>query len=242
MRKPFVLQAACAYDEPDIQLIHPAHRWAARASLVCVCPWPCECSHGQGHAPTPGPKTIVGRTWIHRTTAFAAVALPLLGLLLTASNRPAWASVFQMLIAEDGDGRAAPSPPTTQDSGPPGEVAIPTSEGGAAGRDWPVGCVFPTVVKTATITLRETGVTAPCILVSAGDLVTWGNPTAAPIVIQTAGGQFSTEDVSAVFSTVEIPAQGQTTVRVIHAGRIEYAAPDHPGISGTILVLGRGAA
>jgi hypothetical protein len=163
-------------------------------------------------------------------------------LLLAASNRPAWASVSQVLIAEDGDGRAAPSPPVTQDSGPPGEVAIPTSEGGAAGRDWLVACDSPTVVKTATITLGETGVTAPCIVVSAGDLVTWANPTTAPIVIQAADDQFSTEDVSAAFSTVEIPAQGQTTVRVIHAGRIEYTAPDHPGIGGTILVLGRGAA
>ena len=121
-------------------------------------------------------------------------------------------------------------------------VPTPASQAGAADSRSPAACDVSTAPRTGTITLDETGVGAPCIVVSAGDLVTWVNLTAAPIVIQTADDEFATEDVSAVFSTVEVPALGQATVRVIHAGRIDYTAPDHPGLSGTILVLGRGAA
>jgi hypothetical protein len=42
-----------------------------------------------------------------------------------------------------------------------------------------------------------------------------------------ADDQFATEDVSATFNTVEVPTQGLASVRVIHAGRIEYTAPPH---------------
>ena len=106
----------------------------------------------------------------------------------------------------------------------------------------PGACDGTTTMRTTTITLNDSGVEPSCIVVSAGDLVTWVNPTLVPIVIQTADDQFATEDVSATFSTAEVPAQGQATVRVLHAGRIEYRASEHPEISGTILVLGRGAA
>ena len=103
-------------------------------------------------------------------------------------------------------------------------------------------CDGSTALRTATVILDETGVSTPCIVVSAGDLVTWVNPTAASIAIQAADDEFSTQDVSAAFGSVEVPAQGQVTLRVIHAGRIDYTLADQPGTSGTILVLGRGAA
>jgi hypothetical protein len=122
-------------------------------------------------------------------------------------------------------------------------VSLPTtSEASAADDQSPETCEVSTAARTGTITLNETGVGTPCIVVSAGDLVTWVNPTPVPIVVQTAGDQFATQDVSAVFSSLEIPAQAQATARVIHAGRIAYTALDRPGVCGTILVLGRGAA
>jgi hypothetical protein len=145
-------------------------------------------------------------------------------------------------MAKDGEDPALWLPSTMQGAGPPGEPATPARQVGAADDQMPAGCDVSTALRTGTITLDETGVGAPCIVVSAGDLVTWVNLTATPLVIQTADDEFATADVSAMFSTVEVSAQGQATVRVIHAGRIDYTAPDHPGMSGTILVLGRGAA
>jgi hypothetical protein len=121
-------------------------------------------------------------------------------------------------------------------------VPTSTSEQGDVDDPSPETCEVSTALRTGTITLDETGVREPCVVVSAGDLLTWVNPTTARIVIQTAGDQFATQDVSTSFNTVEVPAAGQATVRVIHAGRIAYTARDQPGISGTILVLGRGAA
>ncbi len=118
----------------------------------------------------------------------------------------------------------------------------PTCTNTAADRDWSTTCDDPTAARSATIVLGEAGVAAPCVVVSAGDLVTWLNPTTTPVTIQTADDQFATEDASATFKTIELPAQEQVTVRVLHAGRIDYTAPGRPEISGTILVLGRGAA
>ena len=115
-------------------------------------------------------------------------------------------------------------------------------EEGPADRDWSVKCDFATAVKSGTITLGEVDVAPTCIVVSAGDLVTWVNPTDMTMAIQAGDDQFSTEDMSSAFSSLEVAAHGQVMVRLIHAGLIEYSAPDHPGISGTILVLGRGAA
>ena len=188
------------------------------------------------------PEASVGRTSLRSLALAIALGLLLLGFLLAASDRPAWASVPPTSMAKDGEDPAMWLPSTAQDAGPPGEPATPASQAGAADGHSPAACDVSTAPRTGTITLDETGVGAPCIVVSAGDLVTWVNLTAAPIVIQTADDEFATEDVSAVFSTVEVPALGQATVRVIHAGRIDYTAPDHPGLSGTILVLGRGAA
>ena len=150
------------------------------------------------------------------------------------------ASVAPSLPLAGYDGTRAP--PTVQDGGLWSEGASPMGEEGATDRDWSVGCDFGTVVKTGTITLGEVDVATPCILVSAGDLVTWVNPTGTTVAIQAGDDQFSTEDMSAAFSTLEVGAHAQVTVRLIHAGRIEYTSPDHPGISGIILVLGRGAA
>jgi hypothetical protein len=97
-------------------------------------------------------------------------------------------------------------------------------------------------VRTSTITLDAAGVSPPCILVGAGDLITWVNRTTAPIDVRAANDQFFDEDVSAGFSTLRVPAGGQARVRLIHAGRVDVAALSHPGVTGTILVLGRGAA
>jgi hypothetical protein len=69
--------------------------------------------------------------------------------------------------------------------------------------------------------------------------------TAAPIVIQAADNEFATEDVSAVFSAAEIPAQGGVVVAAGVGSRASCPwppTPDHPETSGTILVLGPGAA
>ena len=137
---------------------------------------------------------------------------------------------------------ATPTPSTVQDGDLWSEGASPMGEDGATHSDWSVGCDFGTAVKTGTITLGGIGDAAPCIVVSAGDLVTWMNPTDTTMAIQAGDDQFSTEDVSSAFGTLEVPAHGEVTVRLIHAGRIDYTAPDHPEISGTILVLGRGAA
>ena len=116
------------------------------------------------------------------------------------------------------------------------------SETGTPDPEWSVACDGPAAVQTATITLGAAGVAPPCVIVSAGDLLTWRNPTTTPVVIQTADDQFATEDVSTTLNTVAVPAGGQVTVRVLHAGRIAYTAADHPEISGTILVVARGAA
>jgi hypothetical protein len=122
------------------------------------------------------------------------------------------------------------------------EGARAMGEEGAADRDWSVKCDFATAVKSGTITLGEVDVASTCIVLSAGDVVTWVNPTDMTMAIQAGDNQFSTEDMSSAFSSLEVAAHGQVRVRLIHAGLIEYGAPDHPGISGTILVLGRGAA
>jgi plastocyanin len=140
-----------------------------------------------------------------------------------------------------GTASAAPSLPPAGYGGVWSEGANPMGGEGAADREWSVGCDFATAVKTGTITLGEVDVATPCIVVSAGDLVTWVNPTGTTVAVET-GDQFSTEDVSTAFSTLEVAAHGQVTVRLIHAGLIEYSASDHPGVRGTILVLGRGAA
>jgi hypothetical protein len=60
-------------------------------------------------------------------------------------------------------------------------------------------------------------------------LVIWLNPTATPVAIEATDDQFTIEDGSATFSTVEVPAGGQVTVRVLHPGRIDSTAPEHPG-------------
>ena len=101
-------------------------------------------------------------------------------------------------------------------------------------------CDFATAVKSGTITLGEVDVAPTCIVVSAGDLVTWVNPADMTMAIRADDHQFSTEDMSSAFSNLEVVALGQVTVRLIHSGLIEYGAPGHPGISGTILVFGRG--
>ena len=119
---------------------------------------------------------------------------------------------------------AAPSLPLVRHDGLRSEGARVMGEEEAADRDWPVKCDFATAVR------------------SAGDVVTWVNPTDMTMAIQAGDDQFSTEDMSSAFSSLEVAAHGQVMVRLIHAGLIEYNAPDHPGISGTILVLGRGAA
>jgi hypothetical protein len=106
----------------------------------------------------------------------------------------------------------------------------------------PAPCDLASAVQTATVTLGQSDVTPPCIVVTAGDLVTWVNPLDAPISIRTGDNQVFTEDVVVALSTVDVPAQGAVTVRVIHAGRIDYAAPDRPGLCGTILILGHEAA
>jgi len=103
-------------------------------------------------------------------------------------------------------------------------------------------CDLRAAVPTATVTLGEIGVVPACVVVSAGDLVTWVNATSTEISIHTADDQLASGDLSATFCIVDIPAQGEAAVRLIHAGRVAYSAPENPVISGTILVLGRGAA
>jgi plastocyanin len=103
-------------------------------------------------------------------------------------------------------------------------------------------CELATAVPTTTIRLEATGVSPRCIVVSAGDLVTWVNPLSAPVTVRAADDQLFTEDVSSGLTELEVPPHGSSTVRVIHAGRVEYTAPDQPEVSGTILVLGHGSA
>jgi hypothetical protein len=142
-------------------------------------------------------------------------------------------------FARDGHGSVSNTDPFAN----PGSAGRPPDVVSAADPDAPAACDLASAVRTATITFGEAGVlAAPCIVVSAGDLVTWVNPLATPIAIQADDDQFFTEDMSTGLSTLEVPAQGTLTVRVIHAGRIDYAAPDRPGFQGTILVLGHEAA
>jgi plastocyanin len=118
----------------------------------------------------------------------------------------------------------------------------PTSEATSVDRDASAPCDPSTAVRTSTITLDAAGASPSCILVGAGDLITWVNRTASSIDVRASNDQFFDEGVSAGFSTLRVPAGGQVRVRLIHAGRVDFAAPSQPGVRGTILVLGRGAA
>lgn len=109
---------------------------------------------------------------------------------------------------------------------------------GRGSADAPGVCELASAVRTTTIRLDPTGVSPRCIVVSAGDLVTWVNPLSQPVTIQAADDQLFTVDATTGLSELEVPAQGAATVRVIHAGRVEYAAAGQPEVSGTILVLG----
>src|SRR5437868_8091870 len=93
----------------------------------------------------------------------------------------------------------------------PVDTAITTSEDGGGDPTWAPAWNLPSAVSTATITLSELGVVPPYVVISAGDLLTWVNPTAAPLAIQTTDDQFATEDVSATFRSLEVPASGQVT-------------------------------
>jgi plastocyanin len=99
-------------------------------------------------------------------------------------------------------------------------------------------CDLASAVPNDTITFGQADVSPSCLLVSAGDLVTWVNPLATPITIQAGDDQFFIEDLGAAVGSLDVPAQGMVTVRVMHAGRIDYAARDRPGLEGSILVLG----
>ena len=193
------------------------------------------------------PEVSVRRARVGSLVLAVALALLLLGLLLGVGDRPARAfarpaAEARASIGDDGDVPATPSPSSVPDSVSLSGGTITTSDAGDATRSSPAACDFPTATPTATITLGAEGASPSCVVVGAGDLVTWVNPTTAPIAIRSDDDQFYTEDVSVGFSTVEIPARGQVRVRLIHAGRVVYAALNHPGTGGTILVLGRGAA
>jgi hypothetical protein len=118
---------------------------------------------------------------------------------------------------------------------------VPGAGEDSAGPDWSVGCDVGTAVRTSIVTLSDTGAVPVCIVVGQGDLVKWVNPSGIEISVGTSDDLLASEDLSETFDRVVIPAQGEATVRVIHAGRVDYSAPEFPLISGTILVLGRGA-
>jgi plastocyanin len=140
------------------------------------------------------------------------------GLLTGLSARAA--------LAYTGSATVAQSMPTAD------EDATDANSGGFCG---------PTMAaETSTMALGELRVVPDCIIVSAGDVVRWVNPTDTDISIRTADDLLTSEDLSQILNTVEVPAQGEATARAIRAGVIEYSAPDAPQIKGTILVLGRG--
>jgi len=118
----------------------------------------------------------------------------------------------------------------------------PGTSAGPGGTDAPDACELASAVRTTTIHLDPAGVSPRCIVVSAGDLITWVNPLSEPVTIRAADDQFFTVDATTGLSELEVPGQGVATVRVIHAGRVEYAAAEQPEVSGTILVLGHESA
>src|SRR5262249_22142575 len=117
-----------------------------------------------------------------------------------------------------------------------------TSEATLVDRDASAPCDSSIAVRTSTIIFDAAGVSLPCIFVGAGDLIIWVNRITVSIDVRAANDQFFDEDISAGFSTLRVPSGGQPRVRLIHAGRVDFAALSHPGVSGTILVFGRGAA
>lgn len=195
----------------------------------------------------PEPEGTVRRGRVGSLVLAVALGHPLLGLLLGVGDRPARAfagpaAEARSTLADDGDIPATPSSVSVQNAVPPSGETITPSKAADAQSSPSAACDLHTATPTATITLGDVGVSAPCIMEGAGDQVIWVNPTTAPIAIHSDDDQFYTEDVRTSFSTVEVPARGQIRVRLIHAGRVVSAAPDHPGIGGTILVLGHGAA
>jgi hypothetical protein len=118
----------------------------------------------------------------------------------------------------------------------------PVTDEDAANPNSAVACELASAAPASTVILGEMGAVPACILVGAGEAVTWINTTTSDVSIRPADWSLISEDLSAVLNTVEVPAQGAATARVIHAGRIDYSAPELLQIRGTILVLGRGAA
>src|SRR5262245_49035444 len=78
---------------------------------------------------------------------------------------------------------ATPSPWAVQ-AGRSSEKVTSSAEGEAIDRVWSSPCDIPTAVEAATIVLGVAAVAVPCVVVSAGDLVTWLNPTTALLAIQ----------------------------------------------------------
>ena len=118
----------------------------------------------------------------------------------------------------------------------------PATSAGSGSTDATGACELASAVRTTTIRLDPAGVSPRCIVVSAGDLVTWVNPLSEPVTIQAADDQLFTVDATTGLSELEVPAQGAATVRVIHPGRVEYEVTEQAGVSGTILVIGHESA
>ena len=177
----------------------------------------------------------MGGAW--RTSLAGGVCLALSGLLVgTGGPTRLFAgptAEARAPIADDPD-LWAPAP--SRDAGSPADSS------GALLSESPEACAAPTVGQTASIALGEAGATPACVVVGAGDLVTWLNQTTAPLVLVADSDEFASEDASAVFAAVAVPPLGRVTVRMRHAGRVAYAASGQPGVGGTILVIGRGAA
>jgi hypothetical protein len=181
----------------------------------------------------------MGRSWFRCLVLAVALGLVMIGYLPGAGARLAAPLPGQMAEARaavpDEEGMPMSLSSTPRSGGPTGEATSLDGDRSAA-------CDLTTAVKTSTITVETGGVSAPCVLVSAGDLVTWVNATTAPIEVRTGDDRFFTEDVSDGFSAVRVPTGGQVRVRLIHPGRVGYTVSSPPGGGGTILVLARGAA
>src|SRR5437868_2152424 len=108
------------------------------------------------------------RGWVR----FLALGLAALSCLLGTSERRQAAFAGQLFFAQ---------------SWPADDADDPDFDPAAA-------CDLRDAVPTATITLGDAAVTPACAVVSAGDLLTWVNPTATEIVIHTADDQLTSED------------------------------------------------